>query len=224
VASEMIVREQINSDPGCEPVDARVDEPIDEHVGGVDEAGRGPLAGPVVAAVVVLAPRQKIAGVRDSKQLTPARREELFDVVRREARAWAIGHAEVSEIDDLNILHATMLAMRRAVEGLSILPGLLRIDGNRAPELPAFPGLTETVVGGDRCCPAIGAASILAKVTRDRMMQDLDVQFPGYGFASNKGYPTVAHRDALVRIGPCSAHRRSFRPVREALCAGGAGR
>jgi len=224
VASEMIVREQIQSDPGRTLVDAPVDVPVDEHIGGVDEAGRGPLAGPVVAAVVVLAPRQKIAGVRDSKQLTAARREELFEVIRREARAWAIGRADVAEIDDLNILHATMLAMRRAVEDLALLPGLLRIDGNRAPDLPGFPGLTETVVGGDRSCPAIGAASILAKVTRDRVMRDLDVQFPGYGFARNKGYPTAAHRDALARIGPCSAHRRSFRPVREALGAGGAGR
>jgi ribonuclease HII len=218
----MIVREQIQSDPGCTLVDAPVDEPVDEHIGGVDEAGRGPLAGPVVAAVVVLAPRQRIEGVRDSKQLTAARREALFDVVRREARAWAIGCADVAEIDDLNILHATLLAMRRAVEGLAILPGLLRIDGNRAPDLPGFAGLTETVVGGDRCCPAIGAASILAKVARDRIMRDLDAQFPGYGFARNKGYPTAAHRDALVRIGPCSAHRRSFRPVRDALGAGGA--
>ncbi|MGI9341688.1 MAG: ribonuclease HII [Gammaproteobacteria bacterium] len=204
----------MQSDPDC----ALVDVPV----GGVDEAGRGPLAGPVVAAVVVLAPGQKIDGVRDSKQLTAVRREELFEVIRREARAWAIGRADVVEIDDLNILHATMLAMRRAVEGLAQLPGLLRIDGNRAPDLPGFPGLTETVVGGDRCCPAIGAASILAKVTRDRVMRDLDVQFPGYGFARNKGYPTAAHRDALARIGPCSAHRRSFRPVREALGAGGA--
>jgi ribonuclease HII len=197
---------------------------VDAHIGGVDEAGRGPLAGPVVAAVVVLAPQQRIDGVRDSKQLTAARRDELFDVVRRDALAWAIGQADVNEIDDLNILHATMLAMGRAVGRLALLPGLLRIDGNRAPDLPGYAGVTETVVGGDRRCPAIGAASILAKVSRDRMMRELDARYPAYGFARNKGYPTPAHRDALIRIGPCPAHRRSFRPVREALAAGGADR
>jgi len=193
-------------------------------LGGVDEAGRGPLAGPVVAAVVVLSPSQHIEGVRDSKQLSARRRDDLFDVIRRESLGWAIGQADVAEIDDLNILHATMLAMRRAVEALAVPPARLRIDGNRAPDLPRYAGITETVVGGDRSCPAIGAASILAKVARDRMMLVLDARFPEYGFARHKGYPTAAHRTALARFGPCPEHRRSFRPVRVALDAHGGGR
>lgn len=186
-------------------------------IGGVDEAGRGPLAGPVVAAVVVLSRTQRIDGVRDSKQLSAKRREALFDVIRRDALGWAIGRADVAEIDNLNILHATMLAMRRAVEGLAVAPGRLRIDGNRAPEIPRFRGEAETVIGGDRHCPAIAAASILAKVTRDRDMLALDEAYPEYGFARHKGYPTARHRDALARFGPCPAHRQSFRPVRVAI-------
>ncbi len=192
------------------------------QIGGVDEAGRGPLAGPVVAAAVVLAPGQIIAGVRDSKQLSARRREALFDVIRREAVSFAIGHADVAEIDDLNILHASMLAMRRAVERLDVMPERLRIDGNRAPDIPGYVGSTETVVGGDRLCPAIAAASILAKVVRDREMLRLDARFPQYGFAQHKGYPTAAHRETLQRFGPCPEHRRSFRPVRLALEAAGA--
>ena len=149
--------------------------PSNEVVGGIDEAGRGPLAGPVVAAVVVLSAGQQIDGVRDSKQLSAVRRDALFDVICRESLAWAIGHADVAEIDTLNILHATMLAMRRAVGGLGAVPGRLRFDGNRAPTLPDYDGVTETVVGGDRICPAIAAASILAKVagqvaSRSRMV------------------------------------------------------
>ena len=200
------------------------DPNIPATIGGVDEAGRGPLAGPVVAAIVVLAGTQRIAGVRDSKQLSAARRDTLFDVIRRESIGWAIGQADVAEIDALNILQATMLAMRRAVEGLSVAPARLRIDGNRAPDMPAYAGITETIVGGDRLCPAISAASILAKVVRDRAMRDVDRQFPEYGFARHKGYPTAAHREILQRIGPCPAHRHSFRPVRLALEARGAGR
>lgn len=189
------------------------------RVGGVDEAGRGPLAGPVVAAAVVLAPAQRIDGVRDSKRLAEARREALFDVIRGAAIDWAIGVAEVEEIDRLNILHASLLAMRRAVEGLRSAPPRLRVDGNRAPELPGYAGAIETVVGGDGLCPAIGAASILAKVSRDRAMRRLDRRYPQYGFARHKGYPTRQHRLALERFGPCPAHRRSFAPVRRCLAA-----
>ena len=194
---------------------------LSDTIGGVDEAGRGPLAGPVVAAVVVLAPGQTIDGVRDSKQLTAHRRTALVEVIQCESIAWAIGQADVAEIDTLNILHATMLAMRRAVDALPAAPSRLRIDGNRAPELPRYTGITETLVGGDRLCPAISAASILAKVHRDKLMEDLDRCFPEFGFAQHKGYPTAAHRLKLAEFGPCPAHRRSFRPVRIALAAQG---
>lgn len=190
-------------------------------LGGVDEAGRGPLAGPVVAAVVVLSPAQQIPGVRDSKQLSARRREQLAAEIMRHAKAWSMGLADVAEIDALNILQATMLAMRRAVEGLAIVPELLCVDGNRAPDLPDFGGVTETVVGGDRICGAISAASILAKVHRDSLMLRLDSDFPRYGFARHKGYPTEGHRAALMQYGPCPAHRRSFRPVRLAMNAHG---
>jgi ribonuclease HII len=186
-------------------------------LGGVDEAGRGPLAGPVVASAVVLSPGQRIEGVRDSKQLSAGRREQLADLIRRESMAWSLGEADVEEIDTLNILQATLLAMRRAVEALQLVPEQLRIDGNRAPELLDYNGVMETVVGGDRVCGAISAASILAKVHRDHLMTALDRDFPQYGFAVHKGYPTAAHRAALMRHGPCAAHRRSFRPVRLAM-------
>jgi len=186
-------------------------------IGGVDEAGRGPLAGPVIAAAVVLAPGQKIAGVRDSKLLSAAKRTELAVRIREEAVAWSVAGADVDEIDRLNILQATMLAMQRAVEQLGVEPGRMQIDGNRAPQLPGFHGITETVVGGDRSCLAIGAASILAKTHRDLLMQELHLQFPQYGFGQHKGYPTAAHREALMRYGPCPEHRSSFRPVRMAL-------
>ncbi len=191
-------------------------------VGGVDEAGRGPLAGPVIAAAVVLVQGQVIPGVRDSKQLSATRRTELAGRIRSEAVAWAVAGAEVEEIDRLNILHATMLAMRRAVERLEIGPGRIRIDGNRAPQLPGYSGIVETVVGGDRSCPAIAAASILAKTHRDLLMQALHQRVPQYGFGQHKGYPTAAHRQALMCHGPCSEHRRSFRPVRLALEKAGA--
>ena len=181
--------------------------------------GRGPLAGPVVAAVVVLAPGQKILGVKDSKQLTPRRREQLSVEIREQALDWALGQSSCAEIDELNILNASLLAMRRAIEALRHMPGRLRIDGNRAPELDQFEGVVETLVGGDRLCIAIGAASILAKVARDAEMCALDERFPGYGFARHKGYPTAAHRAALELLGPCEEHRRSFRPVRLAMSA-----
>ena len=188
-------------------------------VGGIDEAGRGPLAGPVVAAIVVLSPGQLIEGVRDSKQLSARRRAVLAEEIQRRAAAWSIALADVTEIDTLNILHATMLAMRRAVEQLQLdcLPDELRVDGNRAPELPAYHGRVATIIGGDRICPAISAASILAKVARDDLMLALDGEYPDYGFARHKGYPTALHREALQRYGPCSAHRRSFAPVRRAI-------
>lgn len=186
-------------------------------VGGVDEAGRGPLAGPVVACAVVLEAGQSISGVRDSKKLSANRREALAISITRESLAWSLGSASVSEIDELNILGATMLAMRRAIDGLSIQPGLLQIDGNRCPDLPdAYAAITETVVGGDDLCPAIAAASILAKVERDRQMDELHTMYPEYGFDRHRGYPTRAHREALLRFGVTPVHRRSFRPVREA--------
>jgi ribonuclease HII len=187
------------------------------HFGGVDETGRGPLAGPVVAAVVVLARRQVIAGVTDSKLLSPEHRAELAPRIRAEALAWALGQARVDEIDRFNILQATLLAMQRAVAALTVVPDLLRVDGNRAPTLPAYRGVIETLVGGDRLCPATGAASILAKVARDEEMERLDAVYPGYGFARHKGYATPDHRLALERLGPCAVHRRSFAPVRVAM-------
>lgn len=186
-------------------------------VAGIDEAGRGPLAGAVVAAAVVLAPGQVLAGVRDSKQLSAAQREALVARIHGSALDWSIGIATHAEIDALNILHATMLAMSRAFAGLRLRPGLVQIDGNRAPRLAGFSGAVETVVGGDRRCPAISAASILAKVHRDRMMLELHAEYPDYGFDRHKGYPTAAHRAALLSLGPCPAHRRSFAPVRAAL-------
>ncbi len=190
-------------------------------IGGIDEAGRGPLAGPVIAAVVILAPGQVIDGVRDSKQLTARQRDRIGPVVEREALAWALGSASAREIDRLNILQATMLAMQRAVAALDRHPECLRVDGNRAPDLNAYPGLVETLVAGDRLCPAIAAASILAKRARDRRMLELDRLYPVYGFAKHKGYPTAAHRELLRVHGPCPEHRRSFRPVRDAEFAPG---
>ena len=188
-------------------------------VGGVDEAGRGPLAGPVVAAVVVMYAGQKINGVRDSKQLSAARRETLAEQIKVEAVGWSLGRATVEEIDELNILQATMLAMRRAIEGLGFLPERLQFDGDRAPPLRDYNGVVETIVGGDRLCIAISAASILAKVDRDREMIALDRDFPDYGFARHKGYATAEHRAALQRFGACPVHRRSFRPVQLAINA-----
>jgi ribonuclease HII len=162
-----------------------------------------------------------IEGVRDSKQLSASRREVLAECIRREALAWAVGRAEVEEIDRLNILNATLLAMQRAVAALRDLPGEIRVDGNRAPAFPGFAGPVRAIVGGDRSCAAISAASILAKVARDAEMRALHATYPGYGFATHMGYPTADHRAALAALGPCPAHRRSFRPV---ALAGGAAR
>ena len=180
----------------------------------MDEAGRGPLCGNVVAAAVILAPERPIAGLRDSKKLTARRRELLAAEIRTHALAWAIGEASVAEIDQLNILHATMLAMQRAIAGLGVTPQLVRIDGNRCPALP-MP--CEAVVGGDASDASIAAASILAKVERDAQMLALDAQFPAYGFARHKGYPTAEHLRALAEHGVLDCHRRSYAPVRALL-------
>ncbi|WP_296271090.1 ribonuclease HII [Pseudomonas sp. UBA6323] len=187
---------------------------VEELVAGVDEVGRGPLCGAVVTAAVILDPARPILGLNDSKKLTELRREVLFDEIREKALAWCIARAEVEEIDRLNILHATMLAMQRAVEGLSVTPRLALIDGNRCPKLavPSAP-----VIKGDGRVPAIAAASILAKVSRDREMVEMDRLYPGYGIAGHKGYPTPVHLDALQRLGPTPIHRRSFAPVRALL-------
>lgn len=187
---------------------------VEELVAGVDEVGRGPLCGAVVTAAVILDPAWPILGLNDSKKLTEARRELLFDEIREKALSWCIARAEVEEIDQLNILHATMLAMQRAVAGLHITPRLALIDGNRCPQL-AVP--SAAVIKGDSKVPAIAAASILAKVSRDREMQALDRQYPGYGIAGHKGYPTAVHLEALQRLGPTPVHRRSFGPVRRLL-------
>ncbi len=192
-----------------------------ETIAGIDEAGRGPLAGPVVAAVVVLDRGQAIVGVRDSKELTPAQRASAAGRIRTESVEWALGEASREEIDELNILQATLLAMRRAFAGLARAPQRVEVDGNRAPGLPGYTGVIETVVGGDRLRPAIAAASVLAKVLRDALMERLHVIYPGYGFDRHKGYPTTAHRTALVTLGPCPAHRRSFAPVRAAMPGAG---
>ena len=189
---------------------------------GVDEAGRGPLVGSVVAGAVVLDPNNPIVGLKDSKKLTPAKREYLFEQIMLKAKAWGIGEASPEEIDQINILQATMLAMRRAVEDLSTRlgawPDKALIDGNRCPELP-IPA--EAIVKGDTKEPAISAASILAKVTRDRQMAILHERFPQYGFAQHMGYPTAAHFAALKEFGACEEHRRSFSPVRNVLEAMG---
>lgn len=183
-------------------------------IAGVDEVGRGPLAGDVVAAAVILDPARPIAGLRDSKKLTEKRREELAVQIREQAIAWAVTRASVAEIDELNILHASMLAMKRAVEALNPQPGYVLVDGNR---LPVWSYASEPVVKGDDRVPAIAAASILAKVQRDNELVALEEQYPGYGFAKHKGYPTAAHLAALRELGVTSVHRRSFAPVRELL-------
>jgi len=187
---------------------------VEALVAGVDEVGRGPLCGAVVTAAVILDPARPILGLKDSKKLTAARREQLFDEICEKSVAWCIARAEVEEIDQLNILHATMLAMQRAVAGLSVTPRLALIDGNRCPQLDVP---SESVVKGDTKVPAIAAASILAKVSRDREMQALDLRYPGYGIAGHKGYPTPAHLAALQLLGPTPIHRRSFAPVRKLL-------
>ena len=185
-----------------------------ELIAGVDEAGRGPLAGPVVAAAVVLDARAPIDGLRDSKQLTAAGRERLAALIRERAYAWSLGRAEVGDIDRINILQATLLAMARAVARLPTRPHHVLVDGLHCPRLPCS---VEAVVGGDRRVASISAASILAKVTRDAEMVELDGHYPEYGFRRHKGYPTREHREALRLHGPCPFHRRSFAPVRSAI-------
>ena len=185
-------------------------------VAGVDEAGRGCLAGPVVAAAVVLHPDRPVAGLRDSKLLNHSRRRLLAKVIRRRARAFAVALAPPREIDDVNILRASLRAMERAVHGLRINPDLVQVDGNQAPRFNGGGPVVQAVVGGDRLVPAISAASILAKVYRDRLMGLWHIRYPGYGFDTNKGYPTPVHLAALNRIGPCTIHRLSFAPVRRA--------
>ena len=183
-------------------------------IAGVDEVGRGPLAGAVVAAAVILDPQNPIAGLTDSKKLTEKKRDALFDEIQEKALAFAIGRAEVDEIDAINILQASMLAMKRAVELLSPAAEYALVDGNRVPELPCP---CEPIIKGDLTEPAISAASILAKVTRDREMVLLDEQYPGYGLAKHKGYPTKDHLLALQKLGPSIIHRRSFGPVKQFL-------
>jgi ribonuclease HII len=184
---------------------------------GVDEAGRGPLAGPVVAAAVILDDLKPVRGLADSKTLTALRRERLNDQIRAKALALCVAEASVEEIDRLNILQATLLAMRRAVEGLRLPPALVLVDGNRLPVLRVR---AEAVIGGDATVAAISAASILAKVHRDALCAELHREHPAYGFDGHKGYATPEHLDALRRHGACAAHRRSFAPVREALQRG----
>ncbi|MGM0768911.1 MAG: ribonuclease HII [Pseudomonadota bacterium] len=181
---------------------------------GVDEVGRGPLIGAVVTAAVILDPARPIAGLADSKKLTEKRREALYEQIVENAAAWCIGRAEADEIDRLNIYQATMVAMERAVAGLSIVPEYVLVDGNRCPK---WQWPSEPVVKGDTRVQAISAASIIAKVVRDREMAELDRQFPEYGLAKHKGYPTPVHLEALNRHGATTHHRRSFRPVQEAI-------
>jgi ribonuclease HII len=181
---------------------------------GVDEVGRGPLAGDVVAAAVILDPARPIPGLRDSKKLSPRRREELALLIMEQAQSWSVARASVAEIDELNILQASLLAMHRAVRALEPQPAYVLVDGNR---LPRWDYPSEPVVKGDDRVPAIAAASILAKVQRDRELVDLERQYPGYGFAAHKGYPTASHLEALRTLGVTPVHRRSFGPVRALL-------
>ncbi len=191
--------------------------PASPLIAGVDEAGRGPLAGPVSVAAVILDPNHPIAGLNDSKKLSEARREALYPQIIEHALAWHIEFVQADEIDELNILHATMAGMRRAVCALQPAAQLARIDGNRIPT--GLPCHAEALVGGDALDPAIMAASILAKVARDRAMVALHDEFPAYGFAVHKGYPTPAHLTALNTHGPCPQHRQSFAPVRRSMTA-----
>ena len=192
---------------------------FDGLVAGVDEAGRGPLAGPVVAAAVILRPDQSTDGIDDSKKLSAAARERLAARIRTGCLAWSVAWADRAEIDALNILHATMLAMRRAVLGLRVTPAAVKVDGNRLPDLRIGGRQLDgdAIVGGDASVPVIAAASILAKTVRDEFMVRMDALYPAYAFASHKGYGTQAHRDRLAEHGPCDLHRRSFAPVRAAV-------
>jgi len=183
-------------------------------IAGVDEAGRGPLAGPVFAAAVILNPDYTITGLEDSKKLSPAKREQLDGHIRNHALAWAISRAEVEEIDSINILRASLLAMQRCIQALKISPVLVLVDGLHCPETGHA---VQAIVKGDSKVPCISAASILAKVARDRVMLELDRQYPGYGFAEHKGYPTRNHLAALARLGASPVHRRSFAPVKNII-------
>lgn len=188
--------------------------PLASRIAGVDEVGRGPLVGAVVTAAVILDPLRPITGLADSKKLSAKRRESLYDEITDKALAWSLGRAEAVEIDRLNIFHATLLAMQRAVQGLQIPPDFVLIDGNRCPLL-SMPSLA--VVKGDSRVAEISAASIVAKVSRDREMAVLDLAFPAYGFARHKGYPTAFHLEKLALLGATVHHRRSFAPVKRAL-------
>ena len=185
-----------------------------QKIAGVDEVGRGPLAGAVVAAAVILDPNNPIEGLTDSKKLTEKRREALSLEIKEKALAWAFGRAEQEEIDEINILQASLLAMKRAVESLSIQPDHVQIDGNKCPDMEYS---MEAIVKGDALIPAIGAASIIAKVARDHEMVEMDKLYPEYGFAGHKGYPTKKHREALEKYGITPIHRRSFAPVRKLI-------
>lgn len=188
--------------------------PIASCIAGVDEVGRGPLVGAVVTAAVILDPARPIRGLADSKKLSEKRRLALYDEISDKALAWSLGRAEAVEIDRLNIFNATLLAMQRAIQGLSLTPDYVLIDGNRCPLLP-MPSLA--VVKGDNLVAEISAASIMAKVSRDREMAELDLEFPEYGFAQHKGYPTAYHLEKLARLGATAHHRRSFGPVKRVL-------
>ncbi|OGT73323.1 MAG: ribonuclease HII [Gammaproteobacteria bacterium RIFCSPLOWO2_12_47_11] len=185
--------------------------PENTVIAGVDEVGRGPLAGPVIAAAVILDPERPIYGLADSKSINEKKREKLAQEIMLKSRAWAIARAEVYEIDELNILQASLLAMCRSVDALNIKPGLVLVDGKHCPEME-LP--VKAIIKGDTKVAAISAASIIAKVARDREMTDLDHEYPGYGFAVHKGYPTMAHIQALKQLGACPIHRRSFAPVK----------
>jgi ribonuclease HII len=189
-------------------------EDADLQIAGVDEVGRGPLAGPVIAAAVILNKNHGINGLKDSKKLSPSKREYLAEVIREQAVSWALGRAENSEIDKLNILQASLLAMKRAIESLTPEPEYVFIDGLYCPDVRYK---TEAVIRGDSTIPAISAASIVAKVTRDKEMIALDAIYPGYGFSKHKGYPTPMHLKALEKLGVCPIHRRSFSPVKRCL-------
>ena len=193
--------------------DAMLEESAD-LIAGVDEAGRGPLAGPVVAAAVILDPMRPINGLRDSKKLTEASRERLAAEIKERALDWSVAHATVEEIDELNILQATMLAMKRAISGLTVRPSLVLVDGNRVPriDLPV-----NAIIQGDDKIAAISAASIIAKTTRDHWLEELDERYPEYGFAKHKGYGPKEHLDALANSGPWPVHRKSFGPVKQAI-------
>ncbi|PHS27484.1 MAG: ribonuclease HII [Methylophaga sp.] len=185
-----------------------------EYIAGVDEVGRGPLAGPVVTAAVILDPNKPIEGLADSKKLSEKRREQLEPIIKANALAWSLGRCEAEEIDEINILQATLLAMKRAVEALDIKPTHALVDGNKAPDLACS---VTTIIKGDQKEQCISAASILAKVARDREMVEMDKLYPGYGLAKHKGYPTKQHQQALMKLGVTEIHRRSFKPVRLAL-------